>query len=118
MKYVLLILCMVLVGCDYKLKDDYVYQNEQLKAQVKDLENRLYIALNINTCWTSHLGKFYKLGKYEKETDLYADLKVFVIVESYDIKGNPVKIWVEAKHIASEDVRKNNYKIKCDSIKP
>lgn len=116
MKY-LLVLILGLVGCDYKLKDDYIRQNDQLKAQVKDLENRLYIALNINTCWTSDLGKFYKLGNYEKETDLYAELKVFVIEEYYDIKGEAVKMWVEDKYTTSEDVRKNNYKIKCDSIK-
>lgn len=109
---------MVLVGCDYKLKDDYVYQNDQLKAQVKDLENRLYIALNINTCWTSDRGRFYKLGMYDHETDLYAKLKVFVIEEYSDIKGKRVKMWVEDKYTTSEDVRNNNYKIKCDSIKP
>lgn len=108
---------MVLVGCDYKTKDDYdyVYENEQLRAQVKDLENRLDIALNVNTCWTSDRGRFYKLGMYEKE---YAQLSVFVIEENEDINGKPVKMWVGDKYMSSEEVRKNNYKIKCSSIKP
>ncbi len=118
MKTILLGSLFILAACsDIKLKDDYILENQQLKLEIVDLKRKLNIALQINTCWTNDNRRtFYRLGKYAKDNDIYADLRVFRLADSVDAFGNHIRIWDELSLTSPEEIINNNYKISCSKI--
>ncbi|HUM41584.1 MAG TPA: hypothetical protein PKI14_01385 [Fervidobacterium sp.] len=115
MKILILLSFVFMVGCNVKTEGNYVIENQQLKAEVIDLKRQLNIALNINTCYyNGDSNNYYKLGKYKKDKDILADLRVFTLVDHEDAFSNPIKIWQEG-YISVEEVQ-TYYKIPCKNV--
>jgi hypothetical protein len=129
MKKIILIAVLLLsVGCDHKSKKELINENQNLKIQVAILEHKLKIALHANTCWAGNkiltsfsnitvIEKDFKMvGLYNKDTDIYADLRIFSLKGVKDINGKVFKTWVVDELINFEDLERSYRKIPCNEV--
>jgi hypothetical protein len=124
--FILIALLLLTVGCNPKFKYEYIEENEKLKVQVADLERKLRIALHVNTCWarskalTSKASEkeFKMVGMYDKDTNIYADLRVFSLKEVKDINGKVFKTWIVDELTGFDDIIEGQYyKIPCNTVR-
>ena len=118
------IMILFLMGCNYEADPYYVKENGELKARISDLENELEIALNINTCWVHdgrndrnhYATKYYRFGMYDKGTDIYANLVVYLLVRSIDINGKEFLTWEADRSSTIKGIKEKGTRIKCPGV--
>jgi uncharacterized protein YxeA len=121
--FILIAVLLLTVGCNHNFKNERIDENQNLKKQVADLERKLRIALHVNTCWarskalTSKASEkeFKMVGMYDKDTDTYADLRVFSLKKVKDINGKVFKTWEVDELTSFDDIEGQYYKIPCNT---